>query len=127
MMMAPVARTHASPKGMRTFQPNDIRRSYRNRGRVARTQMYTNITAETFSRNHTSGQIHGRKSKIGPRHPPRNSVTATADTVIVWRYSARKNMANLIPEYSVWYPATNSVSASGRSNGGRFVSASAAI
>src|SRR6266511_505573 len=28
-----------------------------------------------------------------------------------------------MPEYSVWYPATSSVSASGRSNGGRFVSA----
>ena len=28
-----------------------------------------------------------------------------------------------MPEYSVWYPATSSVSASGRSNGGREVSA----
>ena len=36
-------------------------------------------------------------------------------------------MANFMPEYSVWYPATSSVSASGRSNGGRLVSASAAM
>ena len=32
-----------------------------------------------------------------------------------------------MPEYSVWNPATSSVSASARSNGGRFVSASPAI
>ncbi len=36
-------------------------------------------------------------------------------------------MANLIPEYSVKYPATSSVSASGRSKGGRLVSARPAI
>jgi hypothetical protein len=38
-------------------------------------------------------------------------------------YSARKKNANFIPEYSVWNPATSSFSASGRSNGARFVSA----
>ena len=38
-------------------------------------------------------------------------------------YSARKKSANFIDEYSVWYPATSSVSASGMSNGRRFVSA----
>ena len=38
-------------------------------------------------------------------------------------YSARKKSANFMAEYSVWYPATSSVSASGRSNGRRFVSA----
>ena len=30
-----------------------------------------------------------------------------------------------MPEYSVWYPATSSDSASGKSNGGLFVSANA--
>src|SRR3954454_24386267 len=38
-------------------------------------------------------------------------------------YSAAWKSPHLIPEYSVWYPATSSVSASGRSNGGRDVSA----
>jgi hypothetical protein len=39
-------------------------------------------------------------------------------------YSAKKNNANVIAEYSTLKPATSSASASGRSNGARFVSAS---
>ena len=38
-------------------------------------------------------------------------------------YSAVWKRPQRMPEYSVWYPATSSVSASGRSNGGREVSA----
>jgi hypothetical protein len=38
-------------------------------------------------------------------------------------YSAKKNIANVIDEYSTLYPATISASASGRSNGALFVSA----
>src|SRR5207249_10724157 len=41
-------------------------------------------------------------------------------------YSAMKNIANLKLAYSVWKPATSSDSASGKSNGTRFVSATAA-
>src|SRR5690625_1122655 len=37
-------------------------------------------------------------------------------------YSARKNIANFIAEYSVMNPETSSPSASGGSNGARFVS-----
>src|SRR5947209_18260525 len=59
-------------------------------------------------------------------HPPRNSTVAIAETVTILAYSAIKNEANFIDEYSVWNPATNSFSASGRSNGTRFVSAKAA-
>src|SRR3954469_3775863 len=58
----------------------------------------------------------------GARHPPRKSVVASADTVMTLMYSARKNMANFNDEYSVWKPATSSLSASGRSNGARLVS-----
>src|SRR6476659_5399348 len=58
----------------------------------------------------------------GARQPPRNSVVASAATVVTLMYSARKNIANLIDAYSVWKPATSSVSASGRSNGARLVS-----
>ena len=42
-------------------------------------------------------------------------------------YSAKKNIANNIEEYSTLYPATNSASASGRSNGDLFVSAKETI
>jgi hypothetical protein len=42
-------------------------------------------------------------------------------------YSPKKNIAKIIEEYSTLYPATNSASASGRSNGARFVSANIEI
>jgi hypothetical protein len=38
-------------------------------------------------------------------------------------YSAKKNIANVIEEYSTLYPATISASASAKSKGARFVSA----
>src|SRR5882724_12069145 len=64
---------------------------------------------------------------IGPFQPPRKSSVATQETVTMLAYSAMKNMANFMELYSVWYPATSSVSASGRSNGIRLVSAYAAV
>ena len=54
-------------------------------------------------------------------------MVANADTVIMLMYSARKNSANLNDEYSVWKPPTSSDSASGRSNGARLVSPTAAM
>src|SRR5258705_13500978 len=63
----------------------------------------------------------------GPFQPPRNSVTAIEQMVMMFEYSPRKNRPNFMLEYSVWKPATSSDSASGRSNGVRFVSASAVI
>src|SRR5579862_478295 len=59
--------------------------------------------------------------------PPRNSRVATQETVTMLAYSAMKNEANFMLEYSVWNPATSSFSASGRSKGTRLVSANAAI
>src|ERR1700678_2065197 len=63
----------------------------------------------------------------GAIHPPKNSMVAMALTVTMLAYSAMKNDANFMLLYSVWKPATNSFSASGRSNGMRLVSANAAI
>src|SRR5262245_613582 len=63
----------------------------------------------------------------GPYHPPRYRFVATAETVTMFTYSARKNSAKLMLEYSVWYPATSSCSASGKSNGARLVSAMPAV
>src|SRR3954454_6658406 len=83
----------------------------------------------TLARNHRIGHqpvlstpSSTADSGQGARQPPRNNVVASADTVVTLMYSARKNMANLIEAYSVWNPATSSVSASGRSNGARLVS-----
>ncbi len=59
----------------------------------------------------------------GPLGPPKNSVTTTADWITTPMNSLSMNMPNRMPEYSVWNPATSSPSASARSNGGRWVSA----
>ena len=56
-------------------------------------------------------------------HPPKKSVVTMAHTVTTLAYSAMKKKENFIALYSVWYPAISSDSASGRSNGRRFVSA----
>ena len=69
---------------------------------------------------------HIHEGRIGPFQPPKKMVVAIADTENMLRNSARKNMANFIPEYSVTKPATSSESASGRSKGVRLHSAVAA-
>src|SRR5919199_2112995 len=100
------------------------------RGSVPRSQMNRNRNPSTL----TTNQIIGNQPRLAPsqieighgaRQPPRNSVVANAETVIMLMYSARKNSANLIDEYSVWNPPTSSDSASGRSNGARLVSPTA--
>src|SRR5437588_6569634 len=70
--------------------------------------------------------IQGMPSN-GLCHPPRKSNVATQAAVNMLAYSAMKNMANFMALYSVWYPATSSVSASGRSKGIRLVSAKAEV
>ena len=62
----------------------------------------------------------------GTSQPPKNSVAIRALAVTMLAYSAMKKSENFIALYSVWYPAMSSDSASGRSNGKRFVSANAA-
>src|SRR6266516_1340827 len=68
-----------------------------------------------------------RRFGNGRSHPPNQSVTAMDETAIIAEYSARKNKDQRKPLYSVWNPAVNSDSASGRSNGARFVSATIAM
>ena len=55
--------------------------------------------------------------------PPRNITEASAETRMMLAYSARKNIANAMPEYSTMWPATISDSPSTTSNGARLVSA----
>src|SRR5205809_6066499 len=59
----------------------------------------------------------------GASQPPRNITEASAETRMMLAYSARKNIANDIPEYSTMWPATISDSPSTTSNGARLVSA----
>ena len=64
---------------------------------------------------------------IGPFQPPRNSTAASPLTTNIAAYSAMKKITQRKPEYSVKKPATSSLSASGRSNGARFVLAVAHV
>ena len=93
------------------------------RGNVARSQMNTNTTTASFRRNQ-SGPSQSSQKKC---QPPRKSVTVSAESVSMLMYSAIWKRPQRMPEYSVWYPATSSCSASGRSNGARFVSAMPAM
>src|SRR3569832_2126907 len=67
----------------------------------------------------------GMKSSAatGDSQPPRNMVTHRIETSHMFAYSARKNIAKLMPEYSIMCPATISDSPSTTSKGARFVSA----
>ncbi len=59
-------------------------------------------------------------TRIGACQPPRKSVTASPLIANIPKYSARKKVAYLKPEYSVMCPATISDSPSGTSKGVRF-------
>src|SRR3982751_2896613 len=62
-------------------------------------------------------------NETGAYQPPRNMTEASAETRMMLAYSARKNIANAMPEYSTMWPATISDSPSTTSNGARLVSA----
>src|SRR5262245_50037242 len=83
-------------------------------------------TRQTFSTNQMSPGTHvnGAKSKGGSQ-PPRNRIVVRAHMRTIATYSPRKKRRNGVDEYSIMWPATSSDSASTRSKGGRFVSASA--
>ena len=68
-------------------------------------------------------KLKGNRSMIG-NQPPKNSTETKALIRSMFAYSPKKNKAKVIAEYSTLYPETNSASASGKSKGCRFVSAS---
>src|SRR3954452_15801615 len=84
--------------------------------------MKIETSTKTLSRNQS-----GPSGAHGPCQPAKNNVTASADSVIMLTYSAVWKRPQRMPLYSVWYPATSSCSASGRSKGARFVSAMPAM
>src|ERR1700754_129989 len=63
------------------------------------------------------------RNSNGGSQPPRNSTTQRIETSHMLAYSARKNIAKLMPEYSIMCPATISDSPSTTSKGWRLVSA----
>src|SRR6478672_7857936 len=76
--------------------------------------------------NQTTPGIHVNGAKgIGDSHPPVNRIVMSAHIDRIAMYSPSMNSRYGVEEYSTMKPATSSDSASGRSKGGRFVSASA--
>src|SRR5579863_1125151 len=71
----------------------------------------------------STGILSGQMFR-GDSHPPRNRMLIMAQSMITFIYSARKKSRNGPEEYSTKKPATSSLSASSRSKGGRWVSAS---
>src|SRR3990172_1874010 len=63
----------------------------------------------------------------GEVHAPRKKMAGRPLTTNMAAYSAKKKKLQRRPEYSVWNPATSSLSASGRSNGARLQLANEAM
>src|SRR2546421_13088025 len=75
-------------------------------------------------RNHATGgsQLNTTES-IGDCQPPKNMIAQSALISHMFMYSAMKNSAKVMPEYSTMWPATISDSPSTTSKGARLVSA----
>src|SRR6185437_9899274 len=79
----------------------------------------------TFSTNQMIPGIHVKGANgMGDSHPPRKRIVAMAHIVAIATYSPSMNIMYGVEPYSTMKPATSSDSASIRSKGGRFVSAS---
>lgn len=63
----------------------------------------------------------------GACQPPKNRIVVIELISIMLPYSPKKNKPKVKAEYSTLYPATNSASASGKSNGALLVSANVEI
>ncbi len=85
-------------------------------------------TSDILSTNQTTPgtQVKGAIGNGGSQ-PPRNMIVIRAHMVMMATYSPSMNSRYGVEEYSTMNPATSSDSASGRSKGGRLVSASAEI
>src|SRR3982074_2852763 len=83
-------------------------------------------TTQTFKINQIGpGTSVNGENGTGDSQPPRNRIVVSADIVMTATYSVSMKRRYGVEEYSTMKPATSSDSASGRSKGGRFVSASA--
>ena len=84
------------------------------------------INQKICSKNTKCFKIGKKDNKYTPKgeeNPPKNKVAISAEYTNKQAYSAKKNNANFIPEYSTLYPLTSSLSASAKSKGVLFSSA----
>jgi len=80
--------------------------------------MKTNINTVDFNaiQKYDGNKLKGIIS-IGGNHPPKNNIVVNTDNNIIFPYSAKKNKAKVIDEYSTLKPDTNSDSPSVKSKG----------
>src|SRR5262249_19855699 len=109
--------------------------SIRSRGSVQRTQIITKTSSQHLKMNTATLTTFPTKPSQLPRslgrtpvcHPPRKSSVAMPLRANMLPYSAMKKNDQRRPLYSVWKPATSSLSASARSNGARLQPAVAQV
>ena len=95
------------------------------RGKLARTHMKANVKKVVLIPKLIYSGIYPSEKGIMGSQPPKNNNAVIKLICMIWAYSAKKNKAKVMAEYSVLNPDTNSDSASAWSNGALFVSASA--
>lgn len=100
-----------SEAGKIIFHLNDIKKSYRNRGNVPRIQRMSNIKITIMYNECTLFNFI------------KNRIIENIIKIIIFRYSAKKIIANHPPMYSTLKPETSSDSPSEKSKGLRFTSA----
>lgn len=102
------------------FQQKFINTSYRTLGSVARTHIIIKDTVNAFI---IKNKFSRKKKPENSPQPDKNKIDKKKAMVKILRYSPKKKNAKGNAENSTLYPATNSASASGKSNGALFVSA----
>ena len=119
--------TSAIAIGRSPVQQNTISPSYRIRGNVARNHTNRKVNRHVFNPRTILCRFTNVSlmKSSGILYPPRNRMALSVDIRTMLQYSPKKKNTKIIPLCSVKNPATSSLSASGRSNGVRFVSAKA--
>lgn len=107
-------------KGRNDIHVSVISRSYRIRGMVARTLIKAVAVMEVLRVN-----VIKLRVLVGGLYVVSSTVNIDINRILV--YSDMKMSANILLEYSVLNPDTNSLSPSARSNGVRFVSARSVV
>jgi len=120
-------KTNPKVRGKKTFQPIAINWSKRNLGKFARTKINKKVMRITLNEKNTVSNNAVNSEPCVSNEillpPPKKKIINKQLINKILAYSPKKNAANRNAEYSTLYPATNSASASGKSNGARFVSA----
>lgn len=116
----------ANATGNNTFQASSISLSPRIRGNEIVNHIYKKKTRLNFNANQIGAGIND-SAPIGGSHPPKNNTVVSDAIANTYTYSASIKNAKRKPEYSIWKPEINSDSASGKSKGVRFNSATEAI